>query len=274
MKNLSLTLLFSLLFVSFACLACPPPEGDLAHGRRAQQDTVKVEYRWGIGVNINTIGQLPSLGLANITQPYKYLNGGKEKDKSFSIGINVNYFIANETALRLKFLITKRKYLEYRDDKDLSSISERIDDIEITESDFQISPGFFYHWRKGKFEIIGGFDLEYIIHSETELKQIVTSTFANPSSNYVVQNTITAPKGSSYGFGGFMGFNLFPLEFISVGLEFSSSFIHTKIGDMVSIETIIISGNLSPVQTIYYEDSINRSGFTEVKSSFNIAYWF
>ncbi len=233
--------------------------------------------KFGVSLNINSIGELPSSGLGNIHFDSKYLNGGDEKDKSFSLGINGNYYITKDLAIRVKAAVTKRKYLEYRDtrnDATADSQFARIDDLSISESDFFIAPGIYYQYRKDFFGIYGGFDIEYMHHSRTKLTDIVTNIDSTlPSENYIISSSITTPRGYSYGLGGFIGFNLFPTHFLSIGLEFSSALLHTKIGNTVYIEDVSLKGTY-PNFDDSYRDSIDRTRFTDVRSSLNVSFWF
>lgn len=231
-----------------------------------------------ITLNINSIGELPSTGLGNIHYDKKYLNGGDEKDKSFSLGINGDYFIKDEIALRIKGVYTKRKYEEYRDTRDIQTSNpanaRRIDNLSITESDLSLAFGIYYQYQKSIFVIYSGFELEYIYHTKTKLIDIVSNTAQLLSDNYVLEDVITVPDGNSFGVGGFIGSKLFSFKDISVGLEFSSALLYTKIGNTVNLKDRVISGSPSLNFDDAYRDSIKRFGFTEVRTSLNVSYWF
>ena len=230
------------------------------------------DKKFGITLNVNSPGEFTSNGLGNYNYG-KSLNGGIAKFNNYALGANVTYYLSGELGLRLKVATTKWHVTEYRDTRhqqpDIPP-SPRIDDVTFNSSDLSFALGLFYQYRIEKFSIEGGLDVDYINHAKGVYTDFVTQY--DPA-GYKIKNVETIPNGNSYGIGGFFGFNFFPIDYLSIGIEFSSALLKTKIGNTVSLKSTVLSGSSQP-QDDTYEDSIDRLQFSSIKSSLNISFWF
>ena len=237
----------------------------------------KKDRKLGLTVNLNSIGSYAGDGLGNIHYDnYKTLDGGDAKFRNYSLGGNATHFVSEEIGLRLKVAYTKWDITEYRDTRDIQSsnpLYTRIDNVSFNSSDLSFALGGFYRYKIKKIALTGGLDLDYIVHNKGVYTDIISQADPNPSLSYIIKNTITLPKGNSYGIGGFIGLDFFPVDYLSIGLEFSSALLKTKVGNVVSSNSIVISGHSQP-QDDSYHDSIDRFQFNQISSSLNISFWF
>jgi hypothetical protein len=234
--------------------------------------------KFGITVNLNSVGVIASNGLGNVNfENNQLIDGGDMKNRSYNLGLNLSYMMTQDWGLRLKMTTTQWNYSAYRnllDEQPNNPPYARTDDVRITSSDYSFAPGIFYQWRIKKLALIAGASVEFIIHNEEKYSDYVTQDDPNPANAYQVHNTITVPSGYSVGISAFMGANYYFKNRFSVGLELSTSFLYTNIGDRTYINTTVISGTIIQPSSFWYEESINSFQYGQLKGSLNISYYF
>ncbi|MGD0709658.1 MAG: outer membrane beta-barrel protein [Bacteroidales bacterium] len=235
--------------------------------------TDKNNNKWGVGVQVNTIDNLPPLGNGAILDE-RCLLGAVQKDKSFSFGLLGNYMLKENCALNLKIGYTQRNIIE---DKlpDLPDSNYIINHVEIKQEKFKITPGIQWYIKQNKFIFYGGFDMPFSLFNEMTISSHADS-YTNNTLSYIEDDMITVPGGISVGIGSIIGFNIKITNHISIGSDASFAFLYSKIGNGETITTITssIPGNPSQTTTTKIKDSIQKLGISGLQGAFNISYWF
>jgi hypothetical protein len=238
----------------------------------------KDSMKFGITVNLNTVGVIASNGLGNTNfENNQLIDGGDMKNQSYNLGLNVSYMMTPDWGLRLKMTTTQWNYSAYRntlDEQPGNPPYNRIDNEKVTSADYSFAPGIFYQWRLKKLAFTAGLDAEFIKHKEEIFSDYVTQNDPNPSNAYEIHNTTTVPGGYSCGIGAFMGASYYFKSCFSVGLELSTSFLYTNIGDRTYLNTTVISGTTIQPTSFWYDESINSFQYGQLKGSLNISYYF
>jgi hypothetical protein len=250
----------------------------LSAQNQTAKDSAQNFKKWGVTVNLNSVGVIASNGLGNTNfENNQLIDGGDMKNRSYNLGLNLCYMMAPDWGLRLKMTTTRGNFSTYRNTLDQQPNNPqfaRFDDARITSSDYSFAPGIFYQWRIKKIVLTGGGNAEFIIHNEEIYSDYVTQNDPNPANAYEIHNTVTVPNGYSYGIGAFMGVNYYVKPRFSLGLELSTSFLYTSIGDRTYLNTTVISGTAIQPSTFWYSESINSFQYGQVIGTLNISYYF
>jgi len=237
-----------------------------------------MENRFGITANLNTVGVIASNGLGNLSFDNGQLaDGGGARDRSFNLGLNLSWLAAPSWGFRLKITTTRWNYFDYRDLLDQQPNNapyDRIDDIHVTSTDYSFAPGIFYQLRVNKIAFFGGLDAEFTLHNKEIYSDYVTQDDPNPVNAYKIHNIIAVPGGYSFGIGAFTGANWYFTPHMAAGLELSTAFLYTSIGNHTYYYTTPISGTYYQASTSWYAESINSFQLGQLKGSLNISYYF
>jgi hypothetical protein len=226
--------------------------------------SIEKNYKWSIGVQINTVETIP--GFAGYSGYFStFFQNVNQVDKSFSTGILANYFINNNVSARIRIGITKRNMNEAPDTTGVAGMlngNYTYGNSSLTETNIHIAPGLQWNTRKDKVALYGGIEIPYNI-----IGQIKTDGVGRKYTNYVLTSTInnsgTFTGGESYGVGVFTGINFYPCKRITIGTEFSLAYIHTKVG-----------GKQAQNGSVFYNGTYEASGISDLKGSINVSFFF
>jgi hypothetical protein len=126
------------------------------------------------------------------------------------------------------------------------------------------APGITWGMSGKKFSFFGGFEIPINLHGKYTFTLITKAPFDDPT-----YQTITLPKGLSFGVGALMGFNYFPAKWISIGSEFSPSLLKAKLSGKT--ETTDSSAGTYVWET---QDEDKGLFYFEQRFSVNLAFWF
>lgn len=168
------------------------------------------------------------------------------KQKSFSFGLLTNYDLNNETRIRFRFGVTRNFTEENRDPFFGKGQQTKL----------HFAPGIVWNINYSRINFYGGFEIPVNLHGEYTFTQ-----------NYTSHSKLTLPKGYSYGIGALMGFNYFPIKWLSVGAEFSPSLLYAKLSGRT---VTIVEGD---TQTYITHDEDKGITNFEQRFSIGISLW-
>jgi len=243
----------------------------------AQFDTRKEkEYKWQIGVNINTVEPITEAGFDYIagrqTRLFNPTDLSHQKDKSSSFGINISYDIKENCAIRLSAKLINHKIDETYNFKEMvpySSADYLLDDAHFRQFVINIMPGILLGGRYKKLNFYCGFQLEYKQYSSISFQIRYTSYL---TSNNTIQSVKTLdfkqPGGFSIGVGPFVGFSINIFKSIFIGAEFSSAYSYYKTGGERTLVTTFSSG---ATDNLSVQNSYEASKFSNIITSMNLS---
>jgi len=187
-------------------------------------------------------------------------DGYNVKDKSFSTGLTLQYYLSDQTQLRLRTGVTKINITEYGS---YSGVTGFFDTISVNgkQTKIHLAPGLIWNTTKEKFTFSGGFEIlynlqqKYVLTAWSKTVDLTTGTVTEFS------GTATVPKGFSIGLGAIMGFNYSFSNWFSLGAEFSPSIFYYSLGG----EIVYIT---SSDPTYYGQDK--NEGLTGFENRFSI----
>lgn len=261
MKQLYKTLILFFIFSSYAFA----------------QDTTKTKpYKWGIGVQVNTVEKLPPL---NAFSDQSFIGGdGNKENRSFSFGVLTSYSLRPDLSIRYRYAHTKmdfkNTFIQILSDKNVTNnyyLKETINHFAIgIQWNNSLSKKIFFY---------GGFEISYNNYSKYDLSY-VTSGFDATVNNGMPFTSISKQSllgGFSLGVSPYMGFIVNLTENILFGAEYSIAYDYSKIavGDFTYEDTTKdnASGNI-----IYYDkgvfigNSYKGLGIANQRASVNITY--
>jgi hypothetical protein len=200
------------------------------------------------------------------------IDGYNLKHKSYAMGVLFNYNIKDEAVIRLRLGMSKIYIDEYN--KQYSNDVSFAESTEGKQTKLHIAPGIAWKMNKDKFSLYGGFELPINLHGKFTMHntRVRSSLLTGDLLEYNSQS-ITIPRGYSFGLGAILGFNYSLAKRFSVGAEFSPSLLYAKL----SGETTSVSANeLDPsTQNISHTQDEDK-GFTfyEQRFSINLSVWF
>lgn len=264
-KTLHIIFFFSVTFLTCFSFAQIPENKAKAEDKN---------YNWGVGVQANTVDKIPGHNIyADVFAGAFSFNN--EKDKSYSIGLLMYYFIKQDISFRLRLGLTKRNIYETYDSTGFAGAQSGnyTDNYNsITESNFYMSPGVQWNSKKDKLNFFGGLEIP--------LQRIGNINYYGISHNYVnytltdtfINNT-TLDGGYSYGLGTFAGIGITPFKNISICSEFSLAYVYYRYGGNYNT-TLIQTGTTNSMLNSYAKGSFATFGILDVKGSIGIFYWF
>lgn len=244
----------------------------------SQESPTEKEYKWGVGIQINTIDKFSQY--ENSFEGFNTnTSQGKWTNKSFSLGLIGSYNLNENAFLRFRTGITNISIAYHRDDRDeyydgIPNGAYRIIDEAITQKRFYCIPGVLWRFKANKlFDMHGGFELPFSIYkgynsngSETDYD---TASVIVLKGDY----TTTAPGGFSIGIGGVVGFNFHLHKRISIGADFSAALLFLKLGGDV-VQTYSSTIPVSSTSTYHYLFNVNGFNYSGEKLSLNVVYSF
>lgn len=140
MKNLRLAMFFSLLFVSFSCLA---------------QDR---DYKWGLGVSFGNIGMFENIFYDDQDIGYADSQDNNWMTKNYSIGLSGYYFLNSNKMFRMKIQKANEMINTTTDGRNsiphAGAFSSR--ELSLEQSILSIEPGIIWKENLKKISIYGG----------------------------------------------------------------------------------------------------------------------
>ncbi|HTL80863.1 MAG TPA: hypothetical protein VL651_04125 [Bacteroidia bacterium] len=230
-------------------------------------------YKWAVGLQLNTIERLPDLGNGSLIDERFYL-GSIEKNKSFSIGVPISKRINENLFFRTGLSWTHRNIIE-----DAAPVNPSgdyvINHAQITQSIIKISPGILWGESQNKIMFYGGFILPVTIYGTTKITEH-TDSYSADTISYMEDGIISIPNGISVGIGSLSGFSIRINQHLCVGSEISFAYAFSKIGDG---ETELTRTSLSPggspqTTTLKWNDSIQRVGIFDMQGSISFSFTF
>ncbi|MBI3502149.1 MAG: hypothetical protein HY063_10165 [Bacteroidetes bacterium] len=235
-------------------------------------------YKLGCSVAINSIqGQMgfPGGAVIALDENGNMQNGGNRISKSLSLSIIPKYFINNDFLLRIEF---GRTNINQQIKEDFYETSVHyINNDTVKQSITRFAPAIQWNYvRKNFFEAYSGMSIIYMDYGKYsenfygEDRDSATSVLIFSRK----ENTII-DGGYAAGIGAFTGFNIYLQKHISIGAEFSSSFLYYKLGGKRIVTDINQSFPNPPATTINnWTASYKGFRFSNILSSFNISFWF
>jgi len=230
--------------------------------------------RFGFTLNMNTVEN-------NHSGAFQWGSAGySTTTKNYCYGINFNYFLTEKMILRLKCTKTQRSKVGIIDYETFAIALDTLPRPNSTgygketsdQHDFSISTGLIYQHKLEKFSVFGGIDLNYIKHSEW--KSTALSHSETQGSIVNSESTNIQPGGISFGFGMVMGFNYFPINWISVGCEFSPIVLYSIYGDFVYRKNMQNNNGFIQYSEVKLRQTTKTTHIDYVKSSINLSFWF
>ncbi|MBK5286643.1 MAG: hypothetical protein JJE25_14725 [Bacteroidia bacterium] len=246
----------ALLFVSFSCLA--------------QQDTLKGKYKWGIGLQVNSLEELPPI--VNLTNFFQL--SGDKKNTSFSLSIIGSHLLKNHSEIKIKVGITSYNYsMDYKTIQSGQLVN--VFHGELKQKTWHYSVGVVKSFLIDKLTFYGGSDIEiklfgkYLEDDKIEGYQNDTIIDIGFSNNII-------DGGIGFGLGFNAGVNYRICNRLRLGLEFSSSFLYSKIGgNLIEHLTAYHSNNvLYYDETFIWPEKIEEFNLKKPQSSFYLKYSF
>jgi len=255
-----------LLLILFCCFVC--------FAATAQKNNNDNDYKWGIGIQINSVEKFSQYDNLFINDPNQF---GEWNYKSYSLGLTGIYSFNENSFLRLKGGFTKiyaSLHQDTRDNYPPYFDLRYISDTEQKQNRYYFAPSFAWQLKKNFYTLYGGFDIPLTIHEKyfrTFSLNDYDSTFTIIKDNGIY--TSTAPGGFSIGAGIFVGFNINPAKHFAIGAEFSTAFLYSKLGGTIeTITTATIPDNFtSTTRGQYLIKGLNYAG---EKFSINLIYFF
>jgi hypothetical protein len=239
-------------------------------------------YKWGVSFVMNSVysqlGYINETGLTSGIWGSNY-NYGKRKDNSLSLSLIPTFNVNENFSIRMEFGWTKIDINNNLTAKpptiNLNNQNYGVGNDQINQRIFRYVPGVQFFLLKRKWiESYCGIILPFIAYSnierklETEQRNIDTDTLVSWNNEHV-----KIPGGKSFGIGTIGGFSIYLTKHLSIGAEFSCSFLYSKIGGEVNYET---SGQSFPnppyIESKTFLDSFEGIKFSKIQSSLNISY--
>ncbi|WP_162126127.1 hypothetical protein [Flavobacterium phycosphaerae] len=194
---------------------------------------------------------------------------GTNNNNSFSFGVLGKYFIAENSALRLKISLTLKDINNRQNVGDATSPGHGYINIRNKQQYLKFSPGYQWGIVSKRISFFGGLELPITTISEfeyTDKTYIVTNSEATDQ-----RTRITQPGGFAIGLGFFLGSNFYISKHIGVGFEINSAFQHSNVGGGVSSVTV----NYTNGDTIISETEglkTKETKFTNLQGSLNVIF--
>jgi len=242
--------------------------GILAFGQGGKENTLnqnsnKVNFTSKKNKKIGVTFQVSNPSTDNIKLSYFGVsNESKDnfniKREVFATGFFLSYNLQPETEVRFRFGITKYSIEKYNSDYYGWDIH-----FSGRQTKWHFAPGIVWKIGNRKFSPFVGFEVPINIHGEYNFKSVRYDDFYAVTS--IVRSKI--PKGYSFGVGAVMGFNYYPLAWLSFGAEYSPSLLYAKL----SGETTV---NYGYGYDTYSHDKDQGETYYEQRFSINLSLWF
>lgn len=195
---------------------------------------------------------------------------GNNNNNSLSFGILGKYFIAENTALRLRISLTLKEINNVQVIDDDPSASYGVIDLKFKQRFLKFSPGYQWGIVSNKISFFGGLELPITAISELEYTD---DTYLTANGNVAADQDVrtTQPGGFAIGLGFFLGSNYYFSKHFGVGFEVNSAFQHSYVGgDISSVYINHLSGDTTNVET--HALKTKETKFTNLQASLNLIY--
>lgn len=220
-----------------------------------------------ISGSINSVDHVSALGNLGGVES-KILDGGDYRNKSLAIGITGKYFFADNLAVRLRAIYTKRNIRDFRD---LSTGMHSVYDIHVHQELIKIAPGIQWTTSINKFSFLGGFDLPITFHGKlTELTYNLDENL-NGTNQTKTNITYTIPGGTSFGIGFFAGSNYYILKKLAIGFELGTAYEYTSVGG--TLKTHSVTTGASNTESYFdHTETIKEMKFAGFQANINLTF--
>ncbi len=227
------------------------------------------DYKWGIGVQLNSLDKMPPLAGYYFGDDQPYFNTGDRKNKSYSAGLVLNYFFSNNRTTRIKIGISNNHFSEHRE---VVAGNNSIEDVDFKQKIVNFCPGIFWNMKQNKLLFYGGFEMPILIYAK--LKSTAGYVRTDPATSLILEQYSGVGEfdgGFAIGPGIFSGFNIQANKKILIGGEFS--ILYRKVGGDLNgtyIETIPTNQTVITVD----HQTIQNLAMPRLAASLNITYLF
>jgi outer membrane protein W len=193
-------------------------------------------------------------------------DAGKEVNKSIAPGLTAKYFFAENTALRLRFIYTKRD-LTYQNAGFQGAGS--FEEVTNQQNIYKIAPGWQWSFVQKNFSFFSGLDIPLtLIGTMTEVTNIATETSSGRSTVY---RTHEIPGGTAFGLGFFMGANFSITKLLGIGFEMGTACEQTHVGGTIVMHQ---TGSTSGEFVTKSDQTFKRLGFASIQAGVTLSFHF
>lgn len=195
------------------------------------------------------------------------INNSDLSHKSYAFGLLVSYKMNDQAILRFRFGLTHNLdeghayFVTFNGAPTNTTIRGK-------QTKYHFAPGIVWSLMDGmaKFNLYGGFEIPINLHGQYKFTENVASTY---DSYVLFKDEIILPKGYSMGVGAIFGFSYAPLDWCTVGAEFSPSLLYAKLSGKTK-ET----NSFDPFFPNYTNDEDKGYTFYDQRLSLNLSVWF
>jgi hypothetical protein len=200
------------------------------------------------------------------------IDGYNLKHDSYSLGVTPSYLISEVCRVRLRLGRTSISINEYKDVISNTNI-RTVESATGKQKRTHIAPGIVWDLKSDKISFYGGFELPINLHGEFDFERNFELTDQGNGDQVAKgTETITLPKGNSYGLGAIFGFRYNAFERFSIGAEMLPSLLRIKLsGETVRTNVSLFQPELTTTRT---EDENKGITFYEQTFSILLTYQF
>ncbi len=249
--------------------------GLLAFKATAQDTLAPKQEVKPVGITLqisNPVEDEINIGWFNIDQ--ESIDNYDLKRTSYAVGAVVQYNLNKETALRIRTGITRMSIEEYNPALTIEAGTLIGESHTGRQTKLHLAPGIVWRVGQHKLSFLAGFELPVNLHGVFTSEYV--STITDTISGQVLHRgrSITRlPKGYSFGVAALMGFAYQPLEWLSIGAEFSPALLYARL----SGQTATGNDNQLPgapiVTTPFTQDENKGFTFYQNRFSLNATFW-
>ena len=193
-------------------------------------------------------------------------DAGREVSKSIAPGLTAKYFIAENTAVRLRFIYMKRD-LNYQNTGFQGAGS--FEEVTNQQNIYKIAPGMQWSFVQKKFSFYSGLEIPLtVIGALTEVTNIVTES---PGGHSTVYRTHEIPGGTAFGLGFFMGANFSISKQLSIGFEAGTACEQTRAGGTIVMHQLSSSSGEFITKS---DQTLKRFGFASLQTGITLSFHF
>ena len=272
-KTMKIKYFISMLFCSYTLISFSQKDSI------AKYNVAKMK-KWEIGVNINTVEPITEAGFdyidGGITRLFNPSDLSHQKDKSYSLGLNVSYKVKNDWTIRLSGKLINYKIDEtynYNETVPSQSGNDYLsDDAHFRQTVISIMPGILWGVKYKRLNFYCGFQVQYKHYSAIDFQIRYTDYLTSNNTVLSVQTLYFKQQGGfSIGVGPFVGFSIDVFNGISLGAEFASSYSYYKTGGE---RTKVTTQNSGAIDNVSFQNSYETYKFSSIISSINLSIKF
>jgi len=242
------------------------------------EENLTKERKWQVGCNVNTVEPAGDAGFDYLGLSQRAFSNGLKQDKSFCLGVNIDYRIKENLSVGLVARKTNYKIEETRDSRMFSPPSPTgdysLDTFRVNQSVFSFSLRALRHFNYRKLNFHAGFQITYKNYGMITSNAIYTQwSSANDTMSYMLQHQ-TEPGGFSAGFGPCTGFYINIFKGLNVGAEFYSAYSYYETGGEVNMLPKNLLNPNYPYKPFISRQEYHGMRFSNIQTSLNISYNF